>query len=1115
LIALLAAARGIVAKRTAHDWLIAAAASLIILLATTLLSAGLIYSSAVSESGLRRSLADADPVAANVAVSARVTGEQYAKVDPVVRSELAWNFEGLPVTIVGRGDSDSFGLPGQAAGATITDIATFGRYERIQQHASLTDGAWPAAGDGPVQVTISAAAADALGWAVGDEMVLTNRRDDSFSLPIRVVGIFQPNDLTDAFWRNDPQLLNGVTESGSYRTFGPLITEPATYLSRVAQDGGKASWLAFPDFGQLRIDQIQSVGGRVAGTEGRLEGRLGDSPKLTVASALPKILSDADRSLLVARTGVLILTVQLAVLAGYALLLTAGLLIDQRRVETALLRSRGASTGQVATLAFMEGVLLAVPAAFIGPWLAAASLRLLNNFGPLAEIGLDLEPKVTFAAYVLAALAGAACIVALVVPAFSAARSLVEAAGSRGRQQRSGIAQRAGLDLALLAVAAIGFWQLRHYGGSITASVQGQIGLDPFLVAAPAIGLLAGAVLALRLIPLLAQLLDRAVTGTRGLVASLGAWQVARRPLRYTRSALLLMLAIALGVFAVSYSRTWTDSQRDQANFQVGADLAVTPDPRAGATIPDEFLHSAYAALDGVEAVSPVSRQLMHLSRGTATGTLLALDAATAPRIVEVRSDMASAPISDMLRTLAAARPQVDLPALPGTPQRIRVDLDLSLGTPPAAGEPSPLRSVDVLASVVVRDAEGMLHRFDGPRATVSADLRARPVVSLATDADGRVLQLSAPLSLAALELRVITHGTFAPGSHFTFDAVELSDTLDGESWTPYALDPGDQGWASVVYSYSGRVADSALARGDASAPGMNLDVSSEQPRGYNVPPPPVIYSIQPVSLSRVGADPVPIIASRVFMTASATGIGEESRIDIGPERHPVRIAGSVDAFPTTDASKPVAVADLPTLALLRYQLSGSVGDPDQWWMAVADDRAASLADALDSAPFNSRTVAGRIDRAEALRTDPVALGVIGGLSLGFVSAALFATLGFVVSAAVSARERLTEFALLRALGLSPAQLSTWLSLENGILVAISLVGGTLLGLLMAWVALPYITVTQDASAAVPAVLVAIPWSSILLLEVVTVVSLGFIVLVLGTLLRRIGLGSALRLGED
>ena len=91
MVSILAAARGVVAKRTAHDWLIAAAASLIILLATTLLSAGLIYSGAVSQSGLRRSLLDADPVAANVAVAARMDAEQYATADPVVRSELAWN----------------------------------------------------------------------------------------------------------------------------------------------------------------------------------------------------------------------------------------------------------------------------------------------------------------------------------------------------------------------------------------------------------------------------------------------------------------------------------------------------------------------------------------------------------------------------------------------------------------------------------------------------------------------------------------------------------------------------------------------------------------------------------------------------------------------------------------------------------------------------------------------------------------------------------------------------------------------------------------------------------------------------------------------------------------
>ncbi len=1116
MVSLLAAARGIVARRAAHDWLIAAAASLIILLATTLLSAGIIYSGAVSESGLRRSLADADPIAANVEVQGRVDAEQYAKLDPVVRSELAWNFERLPLTVVERGTSDSFGLPGQSDDADVTDITTLASYERIQEHATLADGAWPAAAGDAVQVALSSSAAELLGWQVGDEVRITGRRDPDFRLSITVAGIFDPNDLTDAFWRNDPLLLSGVTESGAYRTIGPLIVDPDVFRTQVALPSGEAHWLAFPDFSTLRIDQIESVAGRVSGTAGRLEGRLGDEPQLTVETSLPRILSDAARSLLVARTGVLILTIQLAVLAGYALLLTAGLLIDQRRVETALLRARGASSGQVATLALMEGVLLALPAVLVGPWLAAASLRLLNLFGPLAEIGLDLEPQVTAAAYLLAAVAGAGCIVALVVPALGAARSLVEAQSSRGRQQRRGVAQRAGLDLALLVVAAIGFWQLRHYGGSITASVQGQLGLDPFLVAAPAIGLLAGAVLALRLIPMLANLLDRAVAGTRGLVASLGAWQVARRPLRYTRSSLLLMLAVALGVFAVSYSRTWSDSQRDQANFQVGADLAVAPDPRAGATIGDPFLASAYRSLEGVEALTPVSRSLMHVSRSTATGTLLAVDAASAASVVDVRPDLASAPLGEMLNGLAAGRPDIELPQLGGEPQRLRLDLGFELGNGEASDPEKPFSSVDLLASLVVRDADGMLHRFDSPLVQADASRDWQAVIPLAaTDAEAGPMRPRYPLDLAAIELRVVSHGTFLAGSRFQVDTASVSGSLDGEDWQPLPIDPGDAGWSYIVYQPEGRVSDPSLAVGGPAHPGMRLAISSPQPRGYTVPPLPVVYALQPVALAGAADDPIPIIGSRAFLDAAAAAVGDESRIEVSTERQPVRVVGSVEAFPTTDPAKPVAVADLQTLDLLRYRLDGDIRSPGEWWLAVDAAKAAAVADRVDSPPFNSRSATSRVDRAEQLRTDPVALGVIGGLSLGFVAAALFATLGFVVSAAVSARERLTEFALLRAVGLSSGQLSTWLSLENGILVAISLVGGTGLGLLMAWIALPYITVTRDASAAVPPVLVAIPWSSIVILEVVTVLALGFIVLLLGGLLRRIGLGSALRLGED
>jgi ABC-type antimicrobial peptide transport system permease subunit len=144
-----------------------------------------------------------------------------------------------------------------------------------------------------------------------------------------------------------------------------------------------------------------------------------------------------------------------------------------------------------------------------------------------------------------------------------------------------------------------------------------------------------------------------------------------------------------------------------------------------------------------------------------------------------------------------------------------------------------------------------------------------------------------------------------------------------------------------------------------------------------------------------------------------------------------------------------------------------------------------------------------------------VALGTIGALTVGFVAAAVFAAVGFAVSATVSTRERLIEFALLRALGLSPRQLGSWLILEQGVLVLVSLLFGTVIGVILTAAILPLTTLTQDGGPAVPEVIVLYPWGAVAGLQLAVVAVLGVIVTVLTALLRRVGLGSLLRLGED
>ena len=50
--------------------------------------------------------------------------------------------------------------------------------------------------------------------------------------------------------------------------------------------------------------------------------------------------------------------------------------------------------------------------------------------------------------------------------------------GGLARGPTRNIGQRLGLDIALLVVAAIGLFQLRQYGGPLTASVKGTVGVD-------------------------------------------------------------------------------------------------------------------------------------------------------------------------------------------------------------------------------------------------------------------------------------------------------------------------------------------------------------------------------------------------------------------------------------------------------------------------------------------------------------------------------------------------------------------------------------------------------------------------------------------------------------
>jgi hypothetical protein len=195
--------------------------------------------------------------------------------------------------------------------------------------------------------------------------------------------------------------------------------------------------------------------------------------------------------------------------------------------------------------------------------------------------------------WLVAAAVALGCALAVTLPALT---STFE--GGRARALPAPV--RAGADLGLLVVAGVAYWQLnRQTSGAVSDDRSGTLGIDPLLVAAPALALLAGTVLTLRLLPPVARLAERRAASGRGLPTALAGWQFSRRPMRGAGPVLLLVLAIALGMLAIGQGASWDRSQDDQADFRAGVRTRTgRRRERVGAA-------GIYADLDGVRGGRP------------------------------------------------------------------------------------------------------------------------------------------------------------------------------------------------------------------------------------------------------------------------------------------------------------------------------------------------------------------------------------------------------------------------------------------------------------------------------------------------------------------------------
>jgi ABC-type lipoprotein release transport system permease subunit len=298
---------------------------------------------------------------------------------------------------------------------------------------------------------------------------------------------------------------------------------------------------------------------------------------------------------------------------------------------------------------------------------------------------------------------------------------------------------------------------------------------------------------------------------------------------------------------------------------------------------------------------------------------------------------------------------------------------------------------------------------------------------------------------------------------------------------------------------------------------------------------PALLGALKPNGAAGASATPIPALVSATFAAQLAvTTVGDRFSLQL-PEAAVGStgfvVAGIVRGFPTlypahTDSGFLVVDLDTYLNAILANTASQSylIG-PNEFWLSASADagqrnallaalRQPALGTQLDLASVTS------LDETRlALAANPVGAGIRGLLVVGAVTAALLAVLGSIMQSLLAARQRARQFAILRTLGTSGSQLTALLLSEQGVVYLFGLVGGTLLGLLLTTATLPFLqfsdTAVDPSRVGVPPYQLVLSPSGMLTFYAALLLAFALALLIAARYAATIGLGQALRLGED
>lgn len=557
---------GFIIKRLSSDWKLLLSIFAGIIIASTLVAGAPVYLNSLARLTLNTSIDRSSILflnifafAPNVPLNEESLNVTDGEIDGLIEENISDFYVSRERFL--KGTTLLVGTPWRPLANADVDLVSRGYLQylsNVEKHVEFTSGraftdtVTPTEDGLHVEVMLGRTPANVFSLQVGDTLEMKPSLGTDVAITAEIVGIIEPIDPTADYWQQnanvfmEPAPLEEIPDVGI--EVDPEEPPIALFVTKQAliDSLGKAypgslvssSWFIFIEKEPLKKIRPEELSERLDNLENGMAIRMQGS---AVFTGITSLLDRFERRSFFTSIPLLLLLTIMVITVLYYMSMMVSYLVQSREDDVALLRSRGVSMAQLVRLYAIEGLVITTVAVVIAPLLAMGAIAISGKLPYFTDItgGAFLPVNWRWTPFLVSAAVGALGLAIFVIPSVIGARTgLIIHKLRSSRPPEVPFFQRYYLDIMVLAIGGLVFWELNARGRLVSGGLFSGVEINEALLFAPVLLLTLVALVFMRFFPLFV----RFISGESSALVHLYVWVITA------------LLAVTLGMDALRQS---------------------------------------------------------------------------------------------------------------------------------------------------------------------------------------------------------------------------------------------------------------------------------------------------------------------------------------------------------------------------------------------------------------------------------------------------------------------------------------------------------------------------------------------------------------------------------